>query len=179
MVPARRRGWRKTGVDFAYTYFQSPTTKDLAQSCTTLRAHRILFPVPRVRRRANKHAGDTRSDIQYPRLSPRESLRPDLETSIRRIQFLLVSYPKDIIDTVAGEIIPTVFSFFPLFYRFLNFLMKFREPILTGRVIKLVSTISYLSLLFGIDRNTKMFHPVYICKKNCEITLKILVDKFL
>lgn len=69
--------------------------------------------MPRVRRRANKQAGDTRSDIQYPRLSPRESLRPDLETSIRRIQFLLVSYPKDIIDTVAGEIIPTVFlSFF-------------------------------------------------------------------
>ena len=36
---------------------------------------------------------------------------PFSKTSIRRIQFLLVSYPKDIIDTVAGGIIPTVFSF--------------------------------------------------------------------
>lgn len=136
MVPALRRGWRKTGVDFAYTYFQSPTTKDLAQSCTTLRAHRILFPVPRVRRRANKQAGDTRSDIQYPRLSPRESLRPDLETSIRRIQFLLVSYPKNIIDTVAGEIIPTVFlSFFfflPLCEFFNEILRALIDAILTG-----------------------------------------------
>lgn len=34
----------------------------------------FCFLVPRSYRRANKHAGDTRSDIQYPRLSPRESL---------------------------------------------------------------------------------------------------------
>lgn len=90
----------ETGSDLYTPTFNhgSATIKDFPPRDRVLPfGHRILFPA-RVRRRANKHAGDTRSDIQYPRLSPRESL-PGSRTSIRRIQFLRVPTQSDIIDT--------------------------------------------------------------------------------